>query len=142
MTTSDHGCRQTDLEAARTLLERLGITTEDLVAAPVDRPPMPTFAEYVPIVAATVTPGTLRTYGSYWDRIMARWGDRRLDDAQVAADTTEGRTSGSASTSTAPACTAGSPPPADTSRPAAWSGTAAVWPYKGSVKRKTLALVV
>jgi hypothetical protein len=80
MSTSDHTRRQTDLETARTLLERLGITPEDLVAAPVERPPMPTFAEYVPIVAATVTPGTLRTYGSYWDRILARWGNRRLDE--------------------------------------------------------------
>ena len=41
---------------------------------------MPTFAEYVPVVAGTVTAGTRRAYGSYWNRIVEHWGDRRLDE--------------------------------------------------------------
>ncbi len=41
---------------------------------------MPTFAEYVPVVAATVTPGTLRAYRPYWKRTVEQWGDRRLDE--------------------------------------------------------------
>ena len=41
---------------------------------------MPTFAEYVPVVAATVTIGTLRAYGPYWKRVVEQWGDRPLDE--------------------------------------------------------------
>ena len=41
---------------------------------------MPTFAEYVPVVAATVTPGTLRAYRPYWKRTVEQWGDRHLDE--------------------------------------------------------------
>ena len=41
---------------------------------------MPTFAEYVPVVAAAVSPGTRRAYGSYWNRILEHWGTRRLDE--------------------------------------------------------------
>ena len=38
------------------------------------------FAEYVPVVAAAVSAGTRRAYGSYWNRIVDHWGDRRLDE--------------------------------------------------------------
>ena len=41
---------------------------------------MPTFAEYVPVVSAAVTAGTRRAYGSYWNRVVEHWGDRRLDE--------------------------------------------------------------
>ena len=41
---------------------------------------MPTFAEYVPVVAATVTPGTLRAYRPYWKRTVEQWGGRHLDE--------------------------------------------------------------
>jgi site-specific recombinase XerC len=41
---------------------------------------VPTFAEYVPVVAATVTPGTLRAYRPYWKRTVGQWGERRLDE--------------------------------------------------------------
>jgi integrase/recombinase XerC len=41
---------------------------------------VPTFAEYVPVVAATVTAGTRRAYGSYWNRVVDHWADRRLDE--------------------------------------------------------------
>ncbi|RGC64944.1 Tyrosine recombinase XerC [Micromonospora sp. MW-13] len=44
------------------------------------RPPSPTFAEYVPVVAAAVTAGTRRAYGSYWKRVVEHWGQRRLDE--------------------------------------------------------------
>ena len=42
--------------------------------------PVPTFAEYVPVVSAAVSAGTRRAYGSYWNRITEQWGDRRLDE--------------------------------------------------------------
>jgi integrase/recombinase XerC len=41
---------------------------------------VPTFAEYVPVVSAAVTAGTRRAYGSYWNRVLEQWGDRRLDE--------------------------------------------------------------
>ena len=69
-----------DLDAARLLLTRMGLSPEDLLATPAARPPVPTFHEYIPIVSAAVTDGTRRVYGSYWNRIDAHWGRRRLDE--------------------------------------------------------------
>ena len=43
------------------------------------RPAVPTLGEYVP-VAEAVTAGTRRAYGSYWNRVVEHWGDRRLDE--------------------------------------------------------------
>jgi hypothetical protein len=55
----------------------LGVSVADLREA--QRPLVPTIAEYLPRVIAAAGPGARRTYGSYWDRVAARWGDRRLD---------------------------------------------------------------
>ena len=44
------------------------------------RRPVPTFAEYVPVVSAAVSDGTRRAYGSYWNRVIDQWGGRRLDE--------------------------------------------------------------
>lgn len=41
---------------------------------------MPTFAEFVPQVAAATSVGTLKAYGSYWNRVVEQWGTRRLDE--------------------------------------------------------------
>jgi integrase/recombinase XerC len=67
-----------DLDAARLLLARLGVSLADLVVAQ-ERAPVPTFAEYLPVVRAAVAEGTRRVYGSYWNRIVEHWGTRRLD---------------------------------------------------------------
>ena len=72
--------RQAAVEAALVLLERMGLTPADLTAVPQDRPEVPTFAEYVPVVSAAVSAGTRRAYGSYWNRVIERWGGRRLDE--------------------------------------------------------------
>jgi integrase len=58
----------------------MGLSAEDLLAAPVDRSPLPTFAQYIPIVAAAVSPGTRRVYRSYWNRVEEHWGHRHLDE--------------------------------------------------------------
>src|SRR5437588_1469603 len=71
--------QQAAVEAALVLLERMGLSPADLVAAPRDRV-VPTFAEYVPVVSAAVSAGTRRAYGSYWNRIVEHWGSRRLDE--------------------------------------------------------------
>jgi hypothetical protein len=72
--------QQAAVEAALVLLERMGLSPADLVAAPQNRAAVPTFAEYVPVVSAAVSAGTRRAYGSYWNRIVEHWGTRRLDE--------------------------------------------------------------
>jgi hypothetical protein len=72
--------RQAVVEAALVLLERMGLTPADLAAGPQNRPEVPTFAEYVPVVSAAVSAGTRRAYGSYWNRVVEHWGDRRLNE--------------------------------------------------------------
>jgi len=69
-----------DIDAARLLLARLGISPADLLVACSDRTPAPTFAEYIPVVHAAVSEGTRRVYGSYWNRVTEHWGTRRLDE--------------------------------------------------------------
>lgn len=69
-----------DVDAARLLLARLGVSATDLLAPAEDRAPAPTFAEYIPVVRVAVADGTRRVYGSYWNRILEQWGARRLDE--------------------------------------------------------------
>ncbi len=78
-TAGTAGPGQAVVEAALVLLERMGLAPEDLVAVPRQRPVLPTFAEYVPVVSAAVTAGTRRAYGSYWNRVLEHWGGCRLD---------------------------------------------------------------
>jgi len=68
------------VDAALLVFKSMGLSLEDLIAAPGQRPAVPTFAEYVPVVSATVTDGTRRAYGTYWNRITGQWGGRRLDE--------------------------------------------------------------
>jgi integrase/recombinase XerC len=81
--TAPNTARQADLDAARLLLDRLGLSPADLLAHPQQRAAVPTFAEYIPVVAAAVGAGTRRVYGSYWNRIQEHWGDRHLDEPTV-----------------------------------------------------------
>jgi integrase/recombinase XerC len=74
------GVGQAELDAARLLLSRMGIDPADLLTGATGRPPAPTFAEYVPVVAKTVSDPSRRAYGSYWKRIVEQWGGRRLDE--------------------------------------------------------------
>jgi hypothetical protein len=43
--------RQAVMEAALVLLQRMGLTAADLAAVPQPGKPVPTFAEYVPVVS-------------------------------------------------------------------------------------------
>jgi integrase len=58
----------------------MGIAPDDLVGEPPPRRVIPTFAEYVPVVSAAVGAGSRRAYGSYWNKIVKAWGERRLDE--------------------------------------------------------------
>ncbi|GAB2992244.1 tyrosine-type recombinase/integrase [Saccharothrix stipae] len=70
-----------DIDVARALIAHMGIAPEELFAGYAsDRPPMPTFAEFLPVVERTVSVGTRRCYGSYWKKVLAVWSDRRLDE--------------------------------------------------------------
>ena len=62
---------------ARQMLAALGVTIADLQADP--GPGLPTVAEYLPQVIAAAGPGARRTYGTYWKRMAAAWGERTLD---------------------------------------------------------------
>jgi hypothetical protein len=68
------------VDAALLILERMGLSPDDLTAAPRQRLSVPTFADYVPVVSAAVTDGTRKAYGSYWNRVVDHWGARRLDE--------------------------------------------------------------
>ncbi len=71
---------QAVLDAAMLVLERMGLTPADLLAAPAARPPAPAFAEYIPVVSALVSDGCRKAYGSYWNRVVDQWGSRRIDE--------------------------------------------------------------
>lgn len=71
---------RSDVAAARLLLDRLGVTVDDLLDTPAGAEDVPTFDTYIARVASAVNPGTLRVYASYWNRIRHEWGSRRLDE--------------------------------------------------------------
>ncbi len=78
--TSPAASQQAAVDAALLVLKSMGLSLDDLTAAPRDRAAVPTFAEYVPVVSAAVTDGTRKAYGSYWNRVVEQWGARRLDE--------------------------------------------------------------
>ncbi len=80
MTAHSDARARPEIEAARILLARMGITPEQLLNGATSHTPMPTFNEYIDRVSQAVTRGTRRVYTSYWRRIRNAWGDRRLDE--------------------------------------------------------------
>ncbi|HEY3710752.1 MAG TPA: site-specific integrase [Amycolatopsis sp.] len=69
-----------DLGAARFLLDRLGVSPSDLLAAESLREDVPTFAGYVPVVAAATPPSSASTWMPYWRVLVEQWGDRRITE--------------------------------------------------------------
>ncbi|QYN33534.1 site-specific integrase [Pseudonocardia sp. DSM 110487] len=88
------------IAAARLLLDQLGVTLDDLnhpdSVTSAQMSSVPTLAEYLPHVIAAAGPGANRTYGSYWQRMLTAWGDRRLD--QITASDIEAMQHAAAST--------------------------------------------
>jgi len=71
--------RLAELQAAQLLLDKLGVSPAELMAAAVPRG-APLFADYIPRVAGAVSEGTRRVYGSYWNLVVHEWGGRTLGD--------------------------------------------------------------
>jgi integrase/recombinase XerC len=79
MNDSDHaGPPLREIEAARMLLERMGISPADLLRAPAAASPGPAFADYIPRVSGAVSAGTRRVYSTYWNRVIHAWGPRPI----------------------------------------------------------------
>jgi site-specific recombinase XerD len=70
---------------AHQVLAQLGVSLADLHAteagAMADRSVVvvPSIAEYLPRVIAAAGPGAVRTYGSYWTRMITAWAERPVD---------------------------------------------------------------
>lgn len=69
-----------DIDAARLLLERIGVTPQQLLRSTANTPPIPTFGDYLDRVSDAVSSGTRRVYTTYWQRVLDMWRDRRLDE--------------------------------------------------------------
>jgi integrase/recombinase XerC len=78
--SSPAGSQQAAVDAALLVLKSMGLSPDDLTASSRTRAAVPTFAEYVPVVSAAVTDGTRKAYGTYWNRVVEHWGERRLDE--------------------------------------------------------------
>lgn len=73
--------RDVDLQTAQLILDRLGVTAEDLLAA--ERLPetdVPTFSQYIPIVAAATSPKSAATWSVYWRILGEKWPDRAINE--------------------------------------------------------------
>ncbi|WP_308257269.1 hypothetical protein [Saccharothrix luteola] len=68
---------------ARLLVEKLGVSPQQLLEEGGPRRRLPTFGEFIPTVSAVVPAGTLQVYSTYWRKILAAWGDRRLDEIEA-----------------------------------------------------------
>ncbi|MDX2974486.1 hypothetical protein, partial [Kribbella solani] len=70
-----------EIEAARMLLARLGVTPEQLLQTTDTTPGnVPTFAEYIPRVAEAAPQGAAGVYKHYWNRILQHWPNRHLNE--------------------------------------------------------------
>ncbi len=75
--------RLSDVEAARLLLEKMGISPADLLQTSAERHRVPIFADYIPRVSDAVSVGTRRVYGSYWNRVLQAWGSMTLTEVSA-----------------------------------------------------------
>ena len=68
------------IEAARLLLEKMGVGLADLLATPAERSDVPVFEDYIPKVSDAVSDGTRRVYAPYWNRVLQAWPRRRITE--------------------------------------------------------------
>jgi hypothetical protein len=77
---NQHAPEIATIEAARLLLEKMGVSLADLLAAPPERSDVPVFDDYVPKVSQAVSDGTRRVYAPYWNRVLQAWPRRRITE--------------------------------------------------------------
>lgn len=82
MATHAANTTPSDIEAARLLLTRLGVTPEQLVGIePAPAPTTtPTITDYLDRVEVAAPESVCHVYGSYWRRVREQWGARLLTD--------------------------------------------------------------
>ena len=78
MNDSNHSAPLSEIEAARILLAKMGVSPTDLLRSSTTPPEAPVFSDYIPRVSKAVSAGTRRVYGTYWNRVIAAWGRRPI----------------------------------------------------------------
>ncbi|MEU7477098.1 site-specific integrase [Lentzea sp. NPDC042327] len=73
------GSSPADLQVLVQMMERLGVAPEELLAV-VQPESVPTFEQFVPVAFEATSQGSRAVFQSYWNRIVACWGTRRLDE--------------------------------------------------------------
>src|SRR5271169_4505026 len=68
------------IEAARLLLEKMGVNLADLLATPSERSGVPLFEDYIPKVSDAVSDGARRVYAPYWNRVLQAWPRRCITE--------------------------------------------------------------
>ena len=77
---NNHAPAIATIEAARLLLEKMGVDPADLLATPAERSDVPVFQDYIPKVSEAVSDGTRRVYAPYWNRVLQAWPRRRITE--------------------------------------------------------------
>jgi integrase/recombinase XerC len=78
--TDDGFAQLTRIDAARLLLEKIGVSPADLLRTSSETRDIPLLADYIPRVSEAVSSGTRRVYSPYWNRVLKVWGPRPLTD--------------------------------------------------------------
>jgi integrase len=76
-----------DIATVQMMMDRLGLSVDDLTARAESSRAVPVFAEYIPTVLAAMPAGLTRNhYQTYWNKILAQpgWAQRRLDEPTTA----------------------------------------------------------
>lgn len=74
---------QTDtskINALKLLMSHMGLDAADVMEDQTKQREVPTFEQYIPVVAAAVTENTRRVYSTYWSYLERHWGSRRLNE--------------------------------------------------------------
>lgn len=73
------GSTQADVQMLVQMMQHLNVEPEELLAAALPQN-IPTFEQFVPLVRDAASPALRKNYTPYWNRIVACWGGRRLDE--------------------------------------------------------------
>ncbi|WP_447002466.1 tyrosine-type recombinase/integrase [Saccharothrix isguenensis] len=71
-----------EVAIAAALLQKLGVSPEQLLGREAGKSSVPTFAEFIPKVSGVVPAGTRKLYTTYWNKMLAVWADRRIDEIE------------------------------------------------------------